>query len=84
MAYGIDDQIKEIKKFSKCKNFHYPNILNLDEVIKFSSEFKPDPTTNLSISKNYNQAKAFCDDNFLNKSNYYDFIHLTIYQICHQ
>lgn len=88
MSYGLDDSIKEIKKCFRCKNFHYPNIPNIDSIKINDSGFQKIPEDTLpiykcvdvnifDINKNYLDAKEFIDDNFLNKNKYYDFIHLT-------
>ena len=65
--------ISDIKKFSRCKNFYYPNIPKLNNI----NSFKTEPKFNLAKEKNYQEALSFANDNFKNKKEYYDFIHLT-------
>lgn len=73
MYSSLDAAIANIKKFSRCKNFHYPNIPQVGDI----ADFKPEPKFNLTKDENYQEALAFINDNFTGKSKYYDFIHLT-------
>ena len=73
MYSSLDAAIANIKKFSRCKNFHYPNIPQVSDI----ADFKPEPKFNLTKDENYQEALDFINDNFTGKSKYYDFIHLT-------
>ncbi|WP_295152945.1 hypothetical protein [Campylobacter sp.] len=73
MYSSLDAAIANIKKFSRCKNFHYPNIPKSSNI----TDFKSEPKFNLSKDENYQEARAFIKDNFEYEDKYYDFIHLT-------
>ena len=69
MYSSLDAAIANIKKFSRCKNFHYPNIPQVGDI----TDFKPEPKFNLTKDENYQEALAFINDNFTGKSKYYGF-----------
>ena len=73
MYSSLDAAISDIKQFSRCKNFHYPNIPKSSNI----TDFKSEPKFNLSKDENYQEARAFIKDNFEYEDKYYDFIHLT-------
>ena len=78
MGWGFDDKlIQDFGKFTRIKNFHSPNIPQRSEIEKLAKDFKSEPKLNLSVLENFDEADKFCKDLFLNKSKYYDFIHLT-------
>lgn len=78
MGWGFDDKlIQNFGKFTRIKNFHSPNIPQRSEIEKLAKDFKSEPKLNLSVLENFDEADKFCKDLFLNKSKYYDFIHLT-------
>ena len=51
MYSSLDAAIANIKKFSRCKNFHNPNIPKSSNI----TDFKSEPKFNLSKDENYKE-----------------------------
>ena len=72
----FDSNIKRFKQFSNYENI-LPNIPLREKIKYLAFDFEQEPKLNLSVLENFDEADKFCEDLFLNKSKYYNFIHLT-------